>query len=103
MGFFRMLGLIVAPGQYVRPRMRLSFRILGRARRRAETRWRADGVRSIRFGTHGSASMLARRVAIDLVAHPMLAWRWYIELPIRPLDEPTREGDDHRRDYFFGS
>jgi len=47
--------------------------------------------------------MLARRVAIDLVAHPMLAWRWYIELPIRPLDEPTREGDDHRRDYFFGS
>jgi hypothetical protein len=29
-------------------------------------------------------------VAVDLAAYPMLAWRWYIELPIRsPLDEHT--------------
>jgi Protein of unknown function (DUF3047) len=31
----------------------------------------------------------------------MLAWRWYIELPIRsPLDECTREGDDHSARLF---
>jgi hypothetical protein len=38
----------------------------------------------------------------DLVAYPMLAWRWYIELPIRsPLDERTREGDDHPARLFL--
>jgi hypothetical protein len=32
----------------------------------------------------------------------MLAWRWYIELPIRsPLDERTREGDDHPAPFFL--
>ena len=40
--------------------------------------------------------MLFRQVDIDLAAYPMLAWRWFIELPIHsPLDECTREGDDH--------
>jgi hypothetical protein len=32
----------------------------------------------------------------------MLAWRWYIELPIRsPLDERTPEGDDHPARLFL--
>ena len=61
-----------------------------------------DGVPSMRFETHDSASMLFRHVDIDLAAYPMLAWRWYIELPIRsPLDERTREGT--RRGCSFGS
>jgi hypothetical protein len=60
------------------------------------------GVPSMRFETHDSASMLFRHVDIDLVAYPMLAWRWYIELPIRsPLDERTREGDDHPARLFL--
>src|SRR5262249_13371662 len=55
-----------------------------------------DGVPSMRFETHDSASMLVRHVDIDLTAYPMLAWRWYIELPIHsPLDERTPGGDDH--------
>jgi hypothetical protein len=55
-----------------------------------------EGVQSMRFETHDSASMLVRHVDIDLAAYPMLAWRWHIELPIRsPLDERMREGDDH--------
>ena len=38
----------------------------------------------------------------DLFAYPMLAWRWYIEVPIRsPLDERTREGDDHPAQLFL--
>jgi hypothetical protein len=61
-----------------------------------------DGVPSMRFETHDSASMLFRHVDIDLAAYPMLAWRWYIELPIRsPLDERTREGDDHPARLFL--
>jgi hypothetical protein len=55
------------------------------------------GVQSMRFETRDSASMLVRHVDIDLAAYPTLAWRWYIELPIRsPLDERTREGDEKR-------
>src|SRR4051794_14522693 len=47
-----------------------------------------DGVPSMRFETHDSASMLFRQVDVDLAAYPMLAWRWLIELPVRsPLDE----------------
>jgi hypothetical protein len=61
-----------------------------------------DGVPSMRFETHDSASMLFRHVDIDLAAYPMLAWRWYIELPIRsPLDERPREGDDHPARLFL--
>ena len=62
-----------------------------------------DGVSSMRFATHDSASMLFRHVDIDLAAYPMLAWRWYIELPVlSPLDERTREGDDHPARLFLG-
>jgi hypothetical protein len=61
-----------------------------------------DGVPSIRFETHDSASMLFRQVDIDLAAYPMLAWRWLIELPIRSsVDERTREGDDHPARLFL--
>ena len=61
-----------------------------------------DGVPSMRFETRDSASMLFRHVDIDLAAYPMLAWRWDIELPIRsPLDERTREGDDHPARLFL--
>jgi hypothetical protein len=61
-----------------------------------------DGVPSMRFETRASASMLFREVDIDLAAYPMLAWRWFIELPIKsPLDERTREGDDHPARLFL--
>jgi hypothetical protein len=33
---------------------------------------------------------------VEPAAYPMLAWRWFIELPIRsPIDERMREGDGH--------
>jgi hypothetical protein len=61
-----------------------------------------DGVPSMRFETRDSASMLFRAIHIDLAAYSMLAWRWYIELPIcSPLDEPTRKGDDHSAPLFL--
>ena len=61
-----------------------------------------DAVPSLRFETRDSASMLFRAVDIDLAAYRMLAWRWYIELPIKsPLDERTREGDYHPARLFL--
>ena len=61
-----------------------------------------DRVPSMRFETRDSASMLFRQVDIDLAAYPMLAWRWFIELQINsPLDECTREGDDHPARLFL--
>jgi hypothetical protein len=35
-----------------------------------------NGVPSMRFETHDSASMLFQHVDIDLAGYPMLAWRW---------------------------
>ena len=64
-----------------------------------------DGVPGMRFETHDSASMLFRHVDVDLAAYPMLAWRWYIELPIRsPRSTSAREkATIIPRDCFFGS
>ena len=63
-----------------------------------------DGVPSMRFETHNSASMLFRHVDIDLAAYPMLAWRWYIELPIRtPSMSARAKAMITRRGCFFGS
>ena len=59
---------------------------------------------SMRFETHDSASMLFRHVDIDLAAYPMLAWRWYIELPIQARSTNARaKGTIARRGCFSGS
>ncbi|MBI3453521.1 MAG: DUF3047 domain-containing protein [Rhodospirillales bacterium] len=61
-----------------------------------------DDIPAIRLETDGTASMLLRRVDIDLQHYPTLAWRWYVEQPIRsPLDERTRAGDDHPARLFI--
>ena len=61
-----------------------------------------DGVAALRMATRGSASMLFRHVDVDLATYPILAWRWFIEVPIRsPADERTRAGDDHPARFFL--
>jgi hypothetical protein len=61
-----------------------------------------DGVPSLRFETRSTASMLFRRVDLDLMRYHFLTWRWYIEQPIdSALDERTREGDDHPARLFL--
>ena len=61
-----------------------------------------DGVPALRLETHASASMLFRHVDIGLAQYPTLTWRWFIERPIdSPLDERTREGDDHPARLFL--
>jgi hypothetical protein len=61
-----------------------------------------NGVKALRVETHGTASMLFRHVDIDLADYKTLTWRWLIEQPIdSPLDERTREGDDHPARLFL--
>jgi len=61
-----------------------------------------DGVPALRFETRSTASMLFRHVDLDLADYQFLIWRWYIEEPIdSPLDERTREGDDHPARLFL--
>src|SRR3989442_724563 len=61
-----------------------------------------DGVPALRFETRSTASMLFRHVDLDLADYQFLIWRWYIEKPIEsPLDEHTREGDDHPARLFL--
>jgi hypothetical protein len=61
-----------------------------------------DGVPALRFETRSTASMLFRHVDFDLTDYQFLIWRWYIEEPIEsPLDEHTREGDDHPARLFL--
>ena len=59
-------------------------------------------VRALRFETDASASMLVRFVDVDLLAYPMLEWRWFVEKPIvSSIDERTRAGDDHPARLFI--
>ena len=59
-------------------------------------------VPGMRFETRDIVSMLFRHVDVDLAAYPMLAWRWYLELPIRsPRDERTCEGTIHAAPLFL--
>ncbi len=61
-----------------------------------------EGVSAIRLATHDTASMLFRRVDIELDVYPTLTWQWYIEQGIEStLDELTREGDDHPVRFFI--
>ena len=61
-----------------------------------------DGVPALRFETQSTASMLFRHVDLDLADYQFLIWRWYIEERIEsPLDERTREGDDHPARLFL--
>ena len=63
-----------------------------------------DGVPSMRFETHDSAPPRCC-FGMSISTLPLTRcsrWRWYIELPIRsPLDERTREGDDHPARLFL--
>ncbi len=55
-----------------------------------------NDVPALRCETNGSGSILNRSTDIEVGDYPVLAWSWYIEVPVEsPLDEATAEGDDH--------
>lgn len=62
-----------------------------------------DNIPAIKLSTRDTASILIRYVDIKLKDYPKLSWQWYIEQPIEsPIDEKTKEGDDHPARLFIG-
>jgi hypothetical protein len=54
-----------------------------------------DGVTAVEVISDASMSLLARPVAIDLKATPVLCWRWRIKETLAEADMRLREGDDY--------
>lgn len=61
-----------------------------------------EGRPSIRLATYNGGSMLYRFTDLALDQHPMLAWGWFVELPIASdVDETSKAGDDHPARIFL--
>lgn len=61
-----------------------------------------DETRALRCETEDGGSIFGRAVDVPLDTYPTLVWDWYVEVPIdSPLDEKTREGDDHPARFFI--
>lgn len=61
------------------------------------TRYRVrewDGVTAIEAVADKSMALLARPVAVDLAATPVLCWRWRIDAPLTRADMAAKAGDD---------
>lgn len=54
-----------------------------------------DGVGAIEANANSSMALLARPIAIDLAATPILCWRWRVDAPVAAADMSTKKGDDY--------
>ena len=54
-----------------------------------------DGVRAIEAVARASMALMARPLAIDLTATPLLCWRWRVDAPLKTADLRTKAGDDY--------
>lgn len=80
-------GVIPAPWRVEQPDTRVPA-----------TRYRArlwDGVHAVEAHAVASMALLARPVAIDLAATPILCWRWRIDAPLQGADMTRKSGDDY--------
>jgi hypothetical protein len=74
------------------------WRIVRLNRKVAPTRYRLaviDAVGAVEAVAESSMALLARPIAIDLAATPILCWRWRIEAPVPAADMRRRSGDDY--------
>lgn len=56
---------------------------------------RIDGVTAIEGVADKSMALLARPLAVDTDATPILCWRWRIDAPVAAADLRTKKGDDY--------
>ena len=54
-----------------------------------------DGKNVLRAESDDSASILIKKIAVDLKKFPFLNWRWRIENRLASADERTKSGDDY--------
>lgn len=64
------------------------------------TQW--DGVNAVEVTSQSSMSLLARPIAVDLKATPILCWRWRISASLSQADMRTRDGDDYAARVYVG-
>ena len=53
------------------------------------------GVDAIEARAKGSMALLARPLAVDLSATPVLCWRWFVDAPVAKADMTKKTGDDY--------
>jgi hypothetical protein len=63
---------------------------------------RIDGVMAIEGSADASMALLARPIAIDLGATPILCWRWRIAAPVAGADMRKKAGDDYAARVYVG-
>lgn len=56
---------------------------------------RVDGVTAVEAVAVKSMALLARPLAVDLDATPILCWRWRVDAPVAGADMRQRRGDDY--------
>ena len=54
-----------------------------------------DGVHAIESQANRSMALLGRKVDVDLIATPVLCWRWRAEDVLKKADMKRRQGDDY--------
>lgn len=54
-----------------------------------------DGIAAVEAVAVKSMALLARPLAVDLAATPVLCWRWRIDTPVTAADMRTKRGDDY--------
>ncbi|HWT13875.1 MAG TPA: DUF3047 domain-containing protein [Allosphingosinicella sp.] len=58
-------------------------------------RTRIDGVDAVEARADSAMALLARPLAVDLAASPVLCWRWRVDAPVAQADMRRRSGDDY--------
>ena len=54
-----------------------------------------DGVPALEARAEASMALLARPLEVDLVATPVLCWRWRVDGVVKTADMATKQGDDY--------
>jgi hypothetical protein len=74
------------------------WRVVQVSRKVPPTRYRralVSGVPAIEARSERSMALLARPIAVDLSATPVLCWRWLVDAPVAKADMTKKSGDDH--------
>lgn len=70
------------------------WRVVRMSRRVRPTAYRIVD-NAVEANADNSMALLARPIAVDLAATPILCWRWRIDAPIANADMGRRSGDDY--------
>ena len=74
------------------------WRVVRPSRKVPPTRYRVAtiaGIGAVEAQAESSMALLARPIAVDLAATPVLCWRWFIDAPVAGADMTRKSGDDY--------